>query len=79
MDIAGWAAIDKDDREVLFQLPYQPGAFAQVDGLFAYNAGDGHGPPTTQWKLCAMTGRWYLIWNRPECESITVQVVPVDV
>lgn len=60
------------------RFPLQLGSFAQVNGIFAFNAGDGHGPPTTQWVACddqTYIGVSDVTWNRPECIPIEVTIV----
>lgn len=62
------------------RFPLQLGSFAQVDGIFAFNAGDGHGPPTTQWVACDNQSYNEVLdvtWNRPECIPIEVTVVTI--
>lgn len=62
-----------------WRFPIQLGTFAQVNGNFAFNAGDGHGPPTTQWVACLdkPTGIYNLAWNRDDCTSVEIKVVPL--
>lgn len=76
-DVSGYFLLYRPETPRDWRFPIQLGTFAQADGFFAFNAGDGHGPPTTQWVACEGGDALNLAWNRDDCTSVEIKVVPL--
>lgn len=78
-DVSGYILLYGPKTLRDWKFPIQLGTFAQANGFLAFNAGDGHGPPTTQWVACADSSNdiYDLAWNRDDCTSVEIKVIPL--